>query len=191
MFQQEPLKLFNGWATIHSTETPVPQSHIPDEEVLIEPRFSEPFVTFELALSKRPAEQIEVFSPTGRPIGDHYFRAHPYVHFDPLEITRIVCVLWRHAAIIRYHELWQAFTVEQFMRGYQGKVKLRVWLERVIRREAKREDLLALKPQPHAKWNLAQPQNAYPHIRRWSPQAITIARAFAWQFSQQRKKEEG
>jgi len=183
LLHREKRKLFDGWATAHIVMVPQPLTHLPEAHASPLPTIVESYTDLELAISKRPAEQIEVFSPTGRPVGDQYFRAYPLVRFFPSEIARIVRQLWLHAAIIRYCELWGAFTTEKFVRGYRGTVRLRAWIDHVLQGNTKREDHVSLKHRQNDKWTVADPQTAYPHIRRWSSQAISTARKFAWKYN--------
>lgn len=104
----EKKKLFGGWATVHVVIVPcAPHTHYPPYALLL------PVSEMKLAISKRPGAKIEMFSPTGREVGDNYFRVFPVVYFAPQEIIRVLCVLWRHSAVIRYSQLWQAFTIEE------------------------------------------------------------------------------
>jgi hypothetical protein len=189
MAHREMQKLFDGWATAHVVPVPQPLTHLPEAQPLPLPTFSEPSTGLDLAISKRPIEQIEVLSPTGRPVGDHYFRAYPRVRFLPGEIARLVRNLWLHAAVIRYCELWGAFSAEKFVRGYRGTVRLRVWIDRVIQGNVKGGDRVSLKHRQDNTWGLADPQVAYPHIRRWSSQAIASARKFAWEYGRPKEHE--
>lgn len=169
-------KLFGGWATAHvPVVSPVPRTHFPP------PALSIPLSELKLAISKRPGANIEMFSPTRRAVGDHYFRAFPMLYFAPQEIIRVLCVLWRHSAVIRYSEVWGAFTIEQFVRRFRGTARLQRWIEQVTRGEGKREDRVPFS-QFIGSWVLSHPQSAYPHIRRWSLQAIEAAKIFTEQY---------
>jgi hypothetical protein len=191
MSRIEKQKLLDGWATAYIVKAPQPLTHIPEPDPSPESSISERRTGFELAISKRPAERLEVFSPTGRPVGDNYFRIYPLVYFLTDEIMRIVCNLWLHAAIIRYCELWGAFTAESFVRGYQGTARLRVWIDRVIQGNARRADRVTLQYRQENKWILTEgKQTPYPHIRRWSPHAITSARKFAREYKRYREHKD-
>lgn len=189
MSRIEEQKLFHGWATASIVLPPQALTSIPESHSFPELSVIDPYMGLDLAISKRPAELMEVFSPTGRPVGDHYFRAYPLVRFLPSEITRILCELWLHAAVIRYCELWGAFTVEKFVRGYRGTVHLSIWIDHMLQGDAKRIDRASLKHRQDNKWTLADPQAAFPHIRRWSSQAIASARKFAWKYASSRELE--
>jgi hypothetical protein len=111
--KQNLLPLFDSWAHMHLEEQPRAQIQLlrkqpsPVEQFTNDPRIEQqkseaPYAVkaravleFSLHISKRPGRTIPMYSPTGRLVGNGYFKGYPLLRFTPKEIFRVLCLLWR------------------------------------------------------------------------------------------------
>jgi hypothetical protein len=89
--------------------------------------------------------------------------------------------------MIRYSELWSTFPLEKFVRGIRGTTYLQTWLTQLAQGIGVQEDRVRLQKLSGEQWKLADPHNTYPHIRRWSAQAISTVQNSLRKRGQKRK----